>query len=127
MATIRKRSGRHGTAYRAEVCVKGRRESATFDTLSLAAAWAEETEALLRAGGALPGEAPPGDMEFAAAVEKYIFAVAPRKKQNTRRLKIDKNGERLLVSDNPAYDPVKPNGEYRIIGVAINWVRLGKL
>lgn len=95
MATIRKRAGKHGTAYRAEVFVKGRRESATFDTLSQAAAWAEETESLLRAGQPLPGEAPSGDMDLAAAIEKYMIAVAPRKKQNTRRLD-QEIGKRLI-------------------------------
>lgn len=95
MASIRKQKGRFGTRYNAEVYVKGRRLSATFDTLSEAARWAEETEGLLRAGLPLPGEVPVGDMDFVAAVEKYTMAVAKQKKANTRRLD-QEIGKRLI-------------------------------
>ena len=86
MATIRKRTGKYGTTYRAELCVKGERRSATFDTASAAHAWAEETERLLRAGDAPPGEAPLGDMTLADAIAKYLAASARRKKPNTVRM-----------------------------------------
>lgn len=96
MGTIRKRNGKHGVAYRAEIAVAGVRRSATFDTQSQAMAWIEETEALLRAGQPLPGELPADDMDFTAAVEKYTMAVAPDKKQNTRRLDLE-IGKRLVL------------------------------
>lgn len=85
MGTIRKRKGKYGVAYRAEISVTGTRRSATFDTLSQAAAWIEETEELLRDGQPLPGEIPADDMDFVEAVEKYTMAAAKGKKQNTRR------------------------------------------
>lgn len=96
MGTIRKRTGKHGVSYRAEIAVAGVRRSATFDTQSQAMAWIEETEALLRAGKPLPGELPADDMDFTAAVEKYTMAVAPDKKQNTRRLD-QEIGKRLTM------------------------------
>jgi len=95
MGTIRKRKGKHGVSYRAEIAVAGVRKSATFDTQSQAMAWIEETEGLLRSGQPLPGELPVGDMDFRSAVEKYTQAVALRKKQNTRRLD-QEIGRRLI-------------------------------
>ncbi len=86
MATIRQRKGKFGVTYRAEVCVRGQRRSSIFDTKSAAHAWAEETEHLLCTGQPLPGELPPGDMELATAVDKYLAVVAPRKKQSTKVL-----------------------------------------
>nr|WP_321464389.1 site-specific integrase [uncultured Desulfobulbus sp.] len=86
MATIQTWKTKYGISYRASVYVKGRRESATFDSKAKALFWAEETEALLRAGEPLPGELPANDMRFNEAVEKYTMAVAPRKKRNTQRL-----------------------------------------
>jgi integrase len=96
MGTIRKRQGKHGVSYRAEIAVAGVRKSATFDTQSQAMAWIEETEPLLRSGQPLPGELPEGDMDFVSAVEKYTLAVAPGKKQNTRRLDLE-IGKRLIA------------------------------
>lgn len=37
-----------------------------------------------------------------------------------KRLKIKQGGEYVLASDNPAYEPIHPNGAYRIIGVVID-------
>lgn len=44
---------------------------ATFDMKSQAHAWAKATERALRAAEALPGEAPPGDRDFVAAVDEF--------------------------------------------------------
>lgn len=86
MATVQELRRKHGTVYRAAVCVDRRRVTAVFDTRSAAHRWAEETEDRLRAGLPLEGEAAAGDLDFRAAVERYTLAVAPRKKPNTRRL-----------------------------------------
>jgi len=85
MATITKIQRKYGPVFRAAICVKGRRETATFDSKAKALTWAEETESLLRSGQPLPGELPANDMRFNEAVEKYTMAVAPRKKRNTQR------------------------------------------
>lgn len=86
MATVQELKRKHGTVYRASVCVNRRRATATFDTRSEAHRWAEEVEDRLRSGLPLEGEAGPGDLDFRAAIERYTLAVAPRKKPNTRRL-----------------------------------------
>ena len=80
MATVRERRGKFGTTYRAEICVRGERRSATFDKRSAAYAWAEATESALRRGEALPGEAPPGDHDFVAAVDRYQAALEAKPK-----------------------------------------------
>lgn len=72
MATIEKRPGKFGVSWRATVRVRGRRLNATFDTKADAAAWAAATERAIRAGEALPGEAPPGDRFFSEAAEEYL-------------------------------------------------------
>ena len=53
---------------------------ATFDTKSQAHAWAEATERALRAGEALPGEAPPGDRDFVAAVDEFQSVLEKRER-----------------------------------------------
>jgi len=95
MPTIRKREGKYATTYRAEICVNGRRLSATFNSKSKAMMWAEDTEYLLRTGQHLPGEIEPGDMDFGKAVDKYTLSVAGAKKKNTQRL--DTQAARRLV------------------------------
>ena len=80
--------------YRAGVCVRGRRETATFDTRLQALIWAEETEGLLREGLPLPGDSR-ADLEFTLATDRYTLAVSPGKKPNTRRL--DQEIARRLV------------------------------
>lgn len=72
MATIEKRPGKFGVSWRATVRVRGRRLNATFDTKADAAAWAAATERAIRAGEALPGEAPPGDRHFIDAANEYV-------------------------------------------------------
>lgn len=80
MATVRERRGKYGVTFRAEICVRGVRRSATFDRRSEAYAWAEAAEAALRRGEALPGEAPPGDRLFVEAVDEYQAALERRPK-----------------------------------------------
>ncbi len=70
MATISQRKRKKGVVYRVEVCVDGRRESATFDAKSEAHRWAEETERLLRAGQPLPGEEHDDGMDFTEAARR---------------------------------------------------------
>ncbi|MFP3984358.1 MAG: hypothetical protein ACLFV2_11805 [Desulfurivibrionaceae bacterium] len=86
MASVTSRKGKYGTVYRAQVHVKGRRETATFDKKSEAWSWAEETERLLRAGEPLPDEVSEDDMDFLEALKKYVISVGHNKKANTRRL-----------------------------------------
>lgn len=40
-----------------------------------------------------------------------------------KRLKILPGDEYMLTSDNPKYDPIRPNGGYRVVGVVIRAVR----
>jgi hypothetical protein len=96
METIEERKRKYGVVYKAYVCVKGRRTSATFESKAKTMLWAEETEMLLRDGRPIPGETADDDMEFAEAVEKYTMAVAPDKKRNTRRLD-QEIGKRLIA------------------------------
>lgn len=72
MATVRQRKRVKGIVYQAEICVAGRRESATFDTKSAAYAWAEKTEHLLRTGQPLPGELPNNDRAMGQAIAAYL-------------------------------------------------------
>lgn len=84
MATITRREGRHGVSWQAKVRCCGRSVSATFDGKAEAAAWAAATEAAIRAGEALPGEAPPGDRFFLEAAEEYLRGPAALRKPATR-------------------------------------------
>ena len=86
MATVRARKGKRGTTYYAEVCVRGQRHGATFDTRSAAHAWAEQAEQALRAGLALPGTTPPADMPIPEALRKYESAACARARQATQRM-----------------------------------------
>ncbi len=85
MASVRKIKRKFGDVYRAEICIKGRRESATFDLKSEAVRWGEETEHLLRNGLPLPGELPDNDMTIEAATDKYYNLLSVKKKPNTQR------------------------------------------
>lgn len=51
MPTITKRKGKTGTAYRVQVCVKGVRDGATFQTKAEAVAWGNHREAELSGQG----------------------------------------------------------------------------
>ncbi len=80
MATIEKRPGKFGTAWRATVRIRGHRESATFDSKAEAAAWAANLEKLLRSGQGLPGEAAGGNRDFAEAADAWQAALERREK-----------------------------------------------
>ena len=85
MATVRTLKRKKGTVYRAEVRVKGHpRLSQTFDLQSAAMRWGEDTEKALRDGGYV-GNAPPDDMLFDDALEKYLAETSSRKAKSTHR------------------------------------------
>jgi integrase len=85
MATVKARKRKKGTVYCAEVRVKGHpRLSQTFDRQSDAMRWAEDTEKALRDGGHV-GSAPPDDMLFDDALEKYLAETSSRKAKSTHR------------------------------------------
>ena len=69
--------------YCAEVRIKGHPSlSQTFDRQFEAMRWAEETEAALRTDGYI-GNAPPDDMLFDDALEKYLAEVSSKKAKST--------------------------------------------
>jgi integrase len=83
MGSITKRKRVKGIVYRAEVCIKGNpRLTATFDRRSEALRWIEDTESALRAGGYV-GNAPPGDMLFDDALDRYMDEVSAKKARST--------------------------------------------
>ena len=85
VATITKRKRKKGIVYCAEIRVKGHPSlSQTFDRKSEAYRWAEETEAALRNDGFI-GNAPPKDMLFDDALEKYLAEVSSQKAKSTHR------------------------------------------
>ncbi|MEA3466673.1 MAG: site-specific integrase [Thermodesulfobacteriota bacterium] len=57
--------------------------SQTFDRLSDAQRWAEDTELMLRSGGYV-GDTPPDDMAFSKALDRYELEVSSQKRPNTR-------------------------------------------
>jgi len=84
VATIRTIKRKKGNVYRAEVRIKGQpRLSQTFDRLSDAQRWVEDTEVILRSGGYV-GETPPGDMAFVKAIDRYELEVSSQKRPNTK-------------------------------------------
>lgn len=88
MATVRTVKRKKGTVYRAEVRIKGHpRLSQTFDRKSEAQRWAEDTEVDLR-NGAYVGNAPPADMLFDDALEKYLAEISSKKAKSTHRREI---------------------------------------
>jgi integrase len=93
MATVRTVKRKKGTVFRAEVRVKGHpRLSKSFDRKSEAYAWAEEIEEALRKNGYI-GNAPPNDMLFDDAWQKYLAEVSSKKAPSTHR--------RELAQDKP--------------------------
>lgn len=85
MATVKARKRKKGTVYCAEVRIKGHPNlSQTFDRQSDAMRWAEDTEKALRDGGHV-GSAPPNDMLFDDALEKYLAETSSRKAKSTHR------------------------------------------
>lgn len=88
MARISKLKRKKGTVYKAEVRLKGHPYlSQTFDRLSDAQRWAEDTETTLRSGGYI-GDTPPDDMAFSKAFERYELEVSSQKRPNTRAREI---------------------------------------
>ncbi|TKB08818.1 site-specific integrase [Desulforhopalus sp. IMCC35007] len=88
MAYIRTVKRKKGTIYKAEIRVQGRSPLyQTFDRLSDAQRWAEDTEAILRSGGHV-GETPPDDMPFSQALDKYELKISSQKRPNTRAREI---------------------------------------
>jgi len=93
MATVRTVKRKKGVVYRAEIRVKGHpRLSKSFDRKSEAHVWAEDTEEALRNNGYV-GNAPPDDMLFDDAWEKYLAEVSSKKAPSTHR--------RELAQDRP--------------------------
>ncbi len=85
MATVKARKRKKGTVYCAEVRVKGHpRLSQTFDRMSDAMRWAEDTEKALRNGGYV-GNSPQNDMLFDDALEKYLAETSSKKAKSTHR------------------------------------------
>ena len=88
MAYIRTVKRKKGTIYKAEIRVQGRPPLyQTFDRLSDAQRWAEDTEATLRSGGHV-GETPPDDMPFSQALDRYELKISSQKRPNTRAREI---------------------------------------
>jgi len=93
MATVRARKRKKGIVYCAEIRMQGHSSiSQTFDRKSEAHAWAEETEEALRKNGYI-GNAPPNDMLFDDAWQKYLAEVSSKKAPSTHR--------RELAQDKP--------------------------
>lgn len=88
MAYIRTVKRKKGTIYKAEIRIKGYPPVyQTFDRLSDAQRWVEDTEAALRSGGYV-GETPPDDMAFSRALDRYELEVSSQKRANTRAREI---------------------------------------
>ena len=88
VATITARKRKKGIVYCAEVRVKGHsRISQTFDRLSEAQRWVEDTEITLRSGGYI-GESPPDDMAFTKALDRYELEISSQKRPNTKAREI---------------------------------------
>ncbi len=84
MAYIRTVKRKKGTIYKAEIRIQGYPQLyQTFDRLSDAQRWAEDTESTLRSGGYV-GETPPDDMAFSKALDRYELEVSIQKRANTR-------------------------------------------
>lgn len=88
MAYIRTVKRKKGTIYKAEVRIQGRDPLyQTFDRLSDAQRWAEDTEKTLRSGGYV-GDSPPDDMAFGKALDRYELEISSKKRPNTRAREI---------------------------------------
>ncbi len=88
MARILPVKRKKGIVYKAEIRLKGHPYLCqTFDRLSEAQRWAEDTEATLRSGGYI-GETPPDDIAFGKALDRYELEVTSQKRPNTRSREI---------------------------------------
>ena len=56
--------------------------SQTFDRLSEAQRWAEDTESLLRSGGQITDNDVPEELTFVDALDRYELEVSNRKRPN---------------------------------------------
>ena len=88
MARVSSVKRKKGVVYKAEIRLKGHPYlSKTFDRLSDAQRWAEDSEIILHSGGYI-GEAPPDDMTFSKALDRYELEVSSKKRPNTRAREI---------------------------------------
>jgi integrase len=88
MAYIRSVKRKKGTIYKVEVRIQDHPPLyQTFDRLSDAQRWAEDTEELLRSGGYV-GDTPPDDMSFIKALDRYELEVSSKKRPNTQAREI---------------------------------------
>jgi integrase len=88
MAYIRTVKRKKGTIYKADVRLQGHPPLyQTFDRLSDAQRWVEDTEKALRSGGYV-GETAPTDMTFAKALDRYELEVSSQKRPNTKAREI---------------------------------------
>jgi len=88
MARISPLKRKKGIVYKAEIRLKGHPYLCqTFDRLSEAQRWVEDTEATLRSGGYI-GDTPPDDMAFGKALDRYELEVSSQKRPNTRSREI---------------------------------------
>ena len=88
MAYIRTVKRKKGTIYKAEIRLQGHTPLyQTFDRLSDAQRWVEDTEKTLRSGGYV-GETAPTDMTFAKALDRYELEVSSQKRPNTKAREI---------------------------------------
>ncbi len=100
MANIRKRKGKFENSYLVQIRLKGHKPvSATFNRLSEANHWAEDTEEFIRAGGTV-GLNKIDDADFTSALDKYISTVSKLKAYSTY--------QRDLMSSNRLIEFFKP-------------------
>ena len=84
MARISTLKRKKGIVYKVEIRLKGHPYLCqTFDRLSDAQRWAEDTEGILRSGGYI-GDNPPNDMALSKALDKYELEVSSQKRPNTK-------------------------------------------
>lgn len=88
MAYIRTVKRKKGTIYKADVRLQGHPPLyQTFDRLSDAQRWVEDTEKTLRSGGYV-GETEPTDISFIKALDRYEMEVSSQKRPNTKAREI---------------------------------------
>lgn len=83
LRNIEIKEGVYGTVYRIRIAVKGKRYTASRDTLPEAIQWRDESITTLRSGGTLEGDIPAGDMLLGDALSKFIHSSRKDKARNT--------------------------------------------
>ena len=78
LKNIEIRQTEYGEVYRVRFAFKGKKYTATRDTLGEAITWRDKSKATLRSGGVLDGDTPSGDMTFGEATDKYIHFASDR-------------------------------------------------